>query len=158
MPAKNSSARARRQDAVQVATDLYRVNPDWAIFYREILGVDGVVRKLFSTPKEYRKFQSSAEYAKIQLMLSQLRNSLPGSGVDKEPLKMITVRLPESLHASIREEAERMETSVNRLCITKLLQAISDDLLGELSDDEPTGSESVEGDEKDEKNEGAANL
>ena len=37
----------RRVEAHRVADSLYRQAPDWVIFFREILGIGGVVRRLF---------------------------------------------------------------------------------------------------------------
>ena len=37
---------------------------------------------------------------------------------------MITVRLPKSLHEALRDEAHEHRTSMNKLCISKLLQFI----------------------------------
>ena len=42
---------------------------------------------------------------------------------------MITVRLPKSLHESLRAEAHEKRTSMNKLCISKLLQFIDTDLV-----------------------------
>ena len=37
---------------------------------------------------------------------------------------MITVRIPKSLHDYLRAEAQDKGTSMNRLCIAKLLQVV----------------------------------
>ena len=37
---------------------------------------------------------------------------------------MITIRLPKSLHDTLRTEADDMNLSINKLCISKLLQRI----------------------------------
>ena len=42
---------------------------------------------------------------------------------------MITVRLPQSLHETLRIEAYQHCTSMNKLCISKLLQFIESDLV-----------------------------
>ena len=41
----------RRQEAYRVAEALYRQDPDWVTFFREILGIGGVVRRLFPRPR-----------------------------------------------------------------------------------------------------------
>jgi hypothetical protein len=46
-----------------------------------------------------------------------------------EPTRVITVRLPKSLHESLRAEAHEKRTSMNKLCISKLLQFIDTDLV-----------------------------
>jgi predicted HicB family RNase H-like nuclease len=42
---------------------------------------------------------------------------------------VITVRLPKSLHESLRAEAHDRRTSMNKLCISKLLQVVDGDLV-----------------------------
>jgi hypothetical protein len=42
---------------------------------------------------------------------------------------MITVRIPKSLHDSICAEANELAVSVNKLCITRMLQKIDTNLI-----------------------------
>ena len=44
-------------------------------------------------------------------------------------ISVITVRLPESLHESLRIEAHEHHTSMNKLCISKLLQLIEENMI-----------------------------
>ena len=39
-------------------------------------------------------------------------------------MKMITVRVPESLHGELLEEAKREGVSLNQLCLTKLARPL----------------------------------
>ena len=48
---------------------------------------------------------------------------------DQEPTRVITVRMPKSLHESLRVEAHERHTSMNKLCISKLLQMIDTQLV-----------------------------
>lgn len=41
-----------------------------------------------------------------------------------ETLRVITVRVPKSLHQSLKDQAEAHGTSMNQLCIAKLLMEI----------------------------------
>jgi hypothetical protein len=52
---------------------------------------------------------------------------------------VITVRLPKSLHESLRAEAHDRHTSMNKLCISKLLQVVD----GELVPSEAGNGEAV---------------
>ena len=62
-------------------------------------------------------------------MITVLRaGSLPEND-PMESLRMITVRLPLSLHKTLCEEAESRGVSVNQLCISRLLCAIADDYI-----------------------------
>ncbi|MEM1304746.1 MAG: hypothetical protein AAGG46_07605, partial [Planctomycetota bacterium] len=48
---------------------------------------------------------------------------------ETEPTRVITVRLPKSMHEYLRTEAHDLRTSMNKLCISKLLQVIEQDLI-----------------------------
>jgi hypothetical protein len=41
-----------------------------------------------------------------------------------EPTRVITVRMPKSIHDTLFAEADQLKTSVNQLCISKLIQWI----------------------------------
>lgn len=118
-----------RQQAMRLAGDMFRQEPDWITFFREVLGVDGVVNKLFPSREQRSTFEKTAEYTEIQQMLRRLREKNRREISDKEPTRVITVRLPESLHESLRVEAHAKQTSMNKLCISKLLQVIDDELI-----------------------------
>jgi predicted HicB family RNase H-like nuclease len=122
----------RKQTAQRIAAEMFSHQPDWLTFFREVLGVDGLVRKLFPSPEELAAFEKTGEYAEIQLMLARLRERTAVTENGKEPTRVITVRLPKSLHESLRAEAHDRKTSMNQLCIAKLLKVID----GETEDDE----------------------
>ena len=118
-----------QQEVYRVASELFRQNPDWVTFFREVLGVEGVIRRYYSTPQQLEDFEASEEYAEIQQMVAKLRERSGAQTDDKEPTRVITVRLPKSLHESLRAEAHEKRTSMNKLCISKLLQVIDDQLI-----------------------------
>ncbi|HEX3998094.1 MAG TPA: toxin-antitoxin system HicB family antitoxin [Pirellulales bacterium] len=97
---------------------------DWATFFREVLGVNGIVHRCYSTPEARAEFEKSTNYQDIQQMLSTLRGKNAEVPVADEPTRVITVRLPKSLHEALRAEAHNRQTSMNQLCISKLLQII----------------------------------
>ncbi len=113
----------------QVAYQRFRENPDWVTFFREFLGVEGVVRKTFQHPRELSEFERGDAYSEIQQMVATLRGRSKNQTECDEPTRVITVRLPKSLHESLRAEAHQRQTSMNQLCISKLLQVIKDDLV-----------------------------
>ncbi len=111
---------------LQVAKSMFQRNPDWVTFFREVLGVSGAARNVFTTNQEYLAFEQSNEFTQIQQMVASLRSrKIPGAGHD-EPTRVITVRLPESLHEALKAEATDHRTSMNKLCISKLLQVLSE--------------------------------
>lgn len=116
----------RRQTAQRIAAEMFHQTPDWVTFFREVLGVNGLVRRLFTTAEELAAFEKSAEFAEIQRMISRLRERNGSTSEAKENTRVITVRLPASLHESLKVEAEERNTSINQLCISKLLQVLSD--------------------------------
>ncbi len=120
----------RRVEALRVAETLYRQAPDWVIFFREILGIGGVVRRLFPGREDLVEFERSVEYAEIQLMVARLRQRSVPSQEKPEPTRVITVRMPQSLHEALQAEAHAHQTSMNKLCISKLLQVIDEELAG----------------------------
>lgn len=124
-------AQQRCEEVLRVAGEMFRQSPDWVTFLREVLGVGGAARKLFPSPEELAWFEQTEEYAEIQQMLAQLRTQIvpTTSGDDKEPTRVITVRLPKTLHELLRKEAHERSTSMNKLCISKLLQMIDEELI-----------------------------
>lgn len=110
-------------EILQRAHQLFAKKPDWVTFFREILGVSGAVRRRYKTPEEVTPFRQTSAYAKIQRMLDKLREKAAPL-VSEEPNRVITVRLPKSLHDLLREEAYEHRTSINKLCISKLLRII----------------------------------
>ncbi len=120
---------AKRHEVHRIATELFKQQPDWVTYFRKVLGVDGIARQLFPTAPEMTALEQSPEYNQIQQMLAKLRER-GGSPPDaSEPTRVITVRLPKSLHESLRTEAHEKRTSMNKLCISKLLQMVDEGLI-----------------------------
>ena len=82
----------------------------------------------FATPSLLARVWPSSSrataYQEIQQMLTKLREQGPVATDPAEPTRVITVRLPKSLHEALRAEAHEHRTSMNKLCISKLLQFI----------------------------------
>jgi predicted HicB family RNase H-like nuclease len=117
------------QKILQTARQLYDQEPDWVTFFREVLGVDGMVRAAFASLEELASFERTAEFEQIQKWLVKLREQRNASDTESEPTRVITVRLPKSMHEYLRTEAHDLRTSMNKLCISKLLQVIEQDLI-----------------------------
>ena len=117
------------QEVLQFAETRARQSADWVAFFRDVLGVDGAARKTFPTFDELSAFEQSEEYEKIQKMLVKLREKRPSADTESEPTRVITVRLPKSMHESLRTEAHDLRTSMNKLCISKLLQVIDEEMI-----------------------------
>ncbi len=115
------------QQILQTARQLYESEPDWVTFFREILGVDGIVRHQFTRLADLNAFEKSPEFEQIQKWLVKLRERKNTADHESEPTRVITVRLPKSMHEYLRTEAHDLRTSMNKLCISKLLQVIEQD-------------------------------
>lgn len=121
----------RCNQAFSSANDLFGHAPTWICFFREVLAVDGLTHKLFPTPEEYAEFMTSSHYDQLQQMLTALRSrDLPESDPN-DPQRMITVRLPKSLHESLCAEAASLNISINKLCISRLLQVLDQKMVPE---------------------------
>jgi hypothetical protein len=114
---------------LEEASELFGVAPTWTAFYRAVLGVGGCARCLFPTAEEMHHFELSHAHEKVLDMITALRSRDNTEGDPCEPLRMITVRIPKSMHDSICQEANDLKVSVNKLCITRLLQRIDRKLI-----------------------------
>lgn len=119
----------KRQAALEAAHELFLNSPDWLTFFRRTLGIDGKIRMLFPTQEEFVAFERTEEYSQIQQMVTALRALKKNPALNAEPTRVITVRLPKSVHEALRAEANDHDISMNWLCIAKLLQAFQDDNL-----------------------------
>jgi len=127
-PAEMLATATRTDRVLRFAERLFAKRINWVVFYREVLGIDGIVRRCFPTPEAMAEFEQSRAYEEIQRMLSQLRRQ--GDAMSHaEPVHAITVRLPASLHAALKKEARERDTNLNKLCISKLLQRIDEELV-----------------------------
>ena len=111
----------RCQQVLLLAEEAFAKTGSWVIFYREILGNDGVVHQLFATDEELRRFQSGPEFETLHEMLAAIRSQDQSKSDAAEPERMITIRIPRSLHESLQEESKSCGLSINKLSISKLL-------------------------------------
>jgi hypothetical protein len=114
----------KEADVKRLADQLYAGGPDWVTFYREVLGPRGIVRHTFPTREMLAAFEQTEAHQEILRMLAQLRGHGPTAMDTAEPTRVITVRLPKSMHDALKDEAYEHRTSMNKLCISKLLQFI----------------------------------
>ena len=114
---------------LHVAQTLYSQKPDWVTFYRQVLGVEGVVRQTFRGQEQLADFEQTEAYLEIHRMLTELRKQDPLPPSQDEPTCVVTVRIPRSVHEALRAEAHEYRTSMNKLCISKLVQFIDNELV-----------------------------
>ena len=114
----------KEENVKKAVEKLFAAKPDWIAFYREVLGLSGLVRQSFATPEALAEFEQTDAYQEIQRMLTELRRKTAAPAPEEEITRVITVRIPKSMHESLQAEAHQHQTSMNKLCISKLLQLI----------------------------------
>jgi len=122
---ETSNRLPRFQMALAKARELYEEGLDWRAFNREVLGANGLVRQMLPD-EEYEAFENTPEFAKIHELMSKLREKSEKKK-ESEPVRVITVRLPQSVHETLRAEAHGFNTSMNQLCIAKLVRMIDEE-------------------------------
>ncbi len=120
----SASYESRVQAVTSAAAELFGLAPTWTAFYRETLGADGLMKKYIGAGVEMATFECSNEHSKLLEMLTVLRSRDLPENDPHEQQRMITVRIPKSLHDSICDEANELAVSVNKLCISRLLQKV----------------------------------
>ncbi len=120
------------QAVLEVAEQLFATSPEWLVFFREIMGLEGIVRRTFQNSESLMRFECSPEYARIREMLDELRQRQQDQPADRESQRVVTVRMPRSLHETLKAEAQQMKVSINTLCISKLLKLIDEETQREL--------------------------
>ena len=112
---------ARCRQALLLAEEAFAKTGSWVIFFREILGVQGVVRRLFPDPAELKSFMAGADYETLHEMVAAIRSQDQAKSDAAEPERMITIRIPKSLHEMLQDESKACGLSINKLSISKLL-------------------------------------
>lgn len=123
----------RCQQAFELANDLFGNAPTWVCFYRELMGSRGIIQNLFQDDADFGRFLRTEQHHQIQLMLTALRSRDLPENDPNDPQRMITVRLPKSLHEAMCDEAGRLNISVNRLCISRMLQLLDPEMIPETN-------------------------
>jgi predicted HicB family RNase H-like nuclease len=114
----------RCQQTLDVAEEAFAQTGSWVVFFREVLGIEGVVATLFPEPEEYQRFLQGPEHATLQEMLAAIRSQDRSKADSVEPERMITIRIPRSLHEKLQQESSACGLSINKLAISKLLLPI----------------------------------
>lgn len=118
----SGDASARAKEVVKVAAELFGVAPTWVAFFREVLAREGVIASLFPQAEDRKAFQLTDEFGQVLDMLTALRSRDLPENDRTEVQRMITVRIPKCVHDYICDEANSLQVSVNKLCISRLLQ------------------------------------
>lgn len=104
------------------AKERARTIEGWANFYKATFGLSGEIYRRHPDQQSRAEFYNSAEYKELQLLFVQLREQFENIGPTEDKVRVITVRLPKAMHEVLRNEAHEHHTSMNKLCISKLVQ------------------------------------
>ncbi len=121
VPTPEESYEGRCRQALLLAEQAFAKTGSWVIFYRVVLGTDGIVRRLFTHEQELKRFTEGPEFATLHEMLAAIRSQDQSKSDAAEPERMITIRIPRSLHEALQEESKACGLSINKLSISKLL-------------------------------------
>ena len=152
----------KHEEIKYAAENLFATNPDWVKFYREVMGLHGVIRQAFPTLEEMAEFEQTETYGLVHRLVTELRQQpLPKeleageeseeaaddeAAEEEEETRVITVRIPKSMHDVLRTEAYQYRTSMNKLCISKLLHFIdTEHVPTSLTDKAPKGKKKEAG-------------
>ena len=117
---------AREKEVLRIAEEVFAQTGIWVVFFRTMMGLGGVVRTLFPSSDDLQRFYVGEAHAELQEMIAAMRSSDQSKGDATEPERMITIRIPMSLHELLTAEAASADLSVNRLCLGKLIQPLLD--------------------------------
>jgi hypothetical protein len=124
------SIEARAKEALTLARRLKRQKKNWLEVQKALYGVGGKCARLFPTQEERTAYAKTDEFRQITELLNQLPD--PPAQEKVSTLEGVSgnlhVRLPRSLHAALRVEAEAENISLNQLIVAKLsmqLQALA---------------------------------
>ncbi|MEL6895565.1 MAG: hypothetical protein AAFP90_05620 [Planctomycetota bacterium] len=115
----------------QAAESVFSQTGYWAVFYSHVLGVNGVVAKMFPSESERRRFETSEHFDELLAMLTAIRAADTSKIAKVDKQRMLTVRVPETLHETLRHECDQLDVAMNRLAISKLLLPIDPRLVPE---------------------------
>jgi predicted HicB family RNase H-like nuclease len=123
-------ASEHHEEIKRAAEALFAARPDWVTFFRQVMGRNGLIRRFCPTLEALAEFEQSEVSQQIQRMITELRKWTPTLPPPAEEVtRVITVRIPKSLHEALQSEAHQHQTSMNKLCISKLLQLIDHDMI-----------------------------
>lgn len=114
----------RGDEVTRLAHEAFAKTTSWVVFYREMLGVEGVVATLYPTKEERQFFETQPEFLELLEIVTSLRSQDTSKMDAYEPTRMLTVRMPRSLHAEVIRRSEEQGLSLNSYAITKLLQPV----------------------------------
>ena len=116
-----------RTDLLQSAKNLSGSARTWADLSNALFDpVDGLLAKALPSREERAAFVQSGEYQQIRGLIEDAvkRTGIVSGATPKKSGRFI-VRLPQSLHAALEQEADQEGVSLNQLVVVKLAVQLS---------------------------------
>lgn len=110
------SVKQRAARVLHLAEELARQKKTWLEANRALFSPDGLATILFPTKKDRDQLVASKEYATIESILETLEIYEK----EDDASGKFVVRIPKSLHAALKQEAETENVSLNQLAVAKL--------------------------------------
>lgn len=80
MATETETAEERGLQVLRVAAEIYERDPSWVTFFRDVLGIEGVVAQTYPTPELRAAFERTSTYQRLLEMLARLREKETGGG------------------------------------------------------------------------------
>ena len=119
---------SKAAELLRSAEELSRTAGTWADLSNALFDpTDGLLAKAYTTRKQRAAFVQSDEYKQIRKLIGDaIARTGMAEGATPRKSGRFVVRLPQSLHAALEQEAQREGVSLNQLVVVKLAVQLSD--------------------------------
>jgi hypothetical protein len=98
-------------EILDFAVKLHSINRNWVTFFREVLGLQGIIAYHYSDPISRQQFEETGDYQEILKIFDDCFDS--GIKDRNEQLKEVSIRIPLSLYTYLQEK--RKEEGIKTL-------------------------------------------
>ena len=60
-PTQPTTAGSKEAQVFRMADELFQRKPDWVTFYREVMGIEGIIRRAYPNQPELLQFETTKE-------------------------------------------------------------------------------------------------
>ena len=116
-----TAQRPAQRRILREADRLFRQGVSAREFIDEIYGEEGVVERLLPRDGDQVEFEQTDEGRQVRALLAGLIDNQNGNAFPGDHTKVITVRIPATVHRLLKEEAHKRQTSLNKLVVGRAL-------------------------------------
>ena len=102
-----TSTSHKHEEIKHAVEKLFATKPDWMKFYREVMGLQGLIRRAFPSLGGDGRIRADRDLSRDPSHGGGTAQASPSQRTGAEDTKVITVRIPQSLHEALRIEAYR---------------------------------------------------